>query len=692
MAEASGPDVSGSVVAFEGLPETISTQLRLLPTSSQILILPSVQCYLPVEDADRKFEPHAFIRKAHEAVKARDKTARTFLRASATTGRRLVFLSGGTPSAQALCIRQIMRHETQGDYTEAEAMFHFLVKEGLAGLDSQAKKWQTDKTHSGSRTTSRSSSRTQPQQQQNVPQRSDKSDEDPTTRAMRAAEALDLQTASLQPSNELDLTASSRPRSSSLPMYGYSDNFGDAAPFFVFGAQRRPSTFSIAGTMDDCSAIPATPGISVTRYDEESISQPAFTGFTDLQPSPSCVGETYCPTFLHSPRFDAFSTTMFDNLEAQSPKATTGDEMRIPAIRTSLTRVRSLDRIYSASPVHRDLCIPSADTEKNSEGLGRPHSCMVKSDETELARRPSFLDGTRTIAVRPQQQAKIVQLSPVPAEKRRKQSCSSYVDRGTDAGGALGQLEPFSPVLPITEDLVIYLRDEVPDGLLENVIRSFKEGVFPVLSNSLEGSETDTVNDQLPSTPPSQSIHDSDGSTEATADDEESAIVAPLVEIDEYDPYAYIQGAWPPTKPLKTVTTVKVVERPPTPEETPIAFLSEDDREEKFHDFNVVESLSPVAVQNSLRSVLRIYFPPETQGPRHFSFGLLPELETLWEPIFREAEPGSPRANKRRMDQILAVGSQRSVKKEFSSSVVGLLEKLGTKQSGMSRSGRLDFR
>ena len=163
------------------------------------------------------------------------------------------------------------------------------------------------------------------------------------------------------------------------------------------------------------------------------------------------------------------------------------------------------------------------------------------------------------------------------------------------------------------------------------------------------------------------------------------------MEIDEYDPFAYVQSAWPPPKPVESVPRPMKVECPPTPEKSPVSYVS-NRKEEKFYEFKCGSNQTAVAIQNSLRSVLSIYFPPGTSGYRQFSLSLLPELEGLWEPIFREAEPGSPRANNRRMDQILAVGSQKGVKKTYSSAIVGLLDKLGTKKSGMRRSGRLDFR
>lgn len=697
MSRTNDTESSGSIVAFEGHPETISTQLRLLPTSPQILILPGVHCYLPTDDGHQHCETHDYIRKAHDALMARNETARAFLQSSTPSDKRLVFMNGGTPSAQALCIRHIMTRETRGDLVEAEAMFNFLVKEGLGALELQAKKWnekdeasekrcEATKAHLYPNAPPKISPQGQEHEQERGSQKelSDELDEDPITRAMRAAEALDRQTANLQPSNDLDLTLP-RSRSASLPMYGYSDNFGDAAPFFVFGSRPRANsdtTFQEAA--DDVPVPITTPRFSVTHYDDQTVDHSTFAGSKDPEPSPRCVGEIYGPTFLHSPLVDTLPTSKSDVLDVRS----SGDvvfgeasliDMRLPPNRGPVTRVRSLDRIFPSTPKYHDLCIPLRVAEADTESPRRPHSCMVVPDETDpSSSRLNFIDGPRTIVVRSKQPS-IVSLTPVPTDRKRKPSCS-YVDRGTDADVAIEKPEPFAPALPVTEDLVVYFRDDVSDVLLDTVVKSFKDGAYPILSNSPDGSEADTANDQLPRTPKSQSIYKEGETPKGT-----------FVDVDEYDPFAYIQSTWPPPKPVESVPAPMKVERSPTLEKSPVPSISID-KNEKFLEFVFSSNQTAVAIQNSLRAALSIYFPPGTSGYRQFSFSLLPELEGLWKPIFREAEPGSPRKNNRRMDQVLAVGSQKAIKKDYSLAIVGLLDKLGTKKSGMRRSGRLDFR
>ncbi|KAF4125890.1 hypothetical protein GMORB2_1136 [Geosmithia morbida] len=716
MSDARADSSLGSIVAFEGHPETISTHLRLLPTSPQILILPNIRCYLPTPDQDGKIEVHDFIRRAHDAVKARNEIARSFLQSATAANKRLVFMDGGTPSAQCLCIRHIMKYETEGDDSEAEAMFNFLVKDGLAGLEAQSNKWYgktpslTDKekedpsepantrghTEPASPNTLRRHRSSVPLQRRLPPVQSH---EDPITRAMRAAEALDRQTENLQPSNDLDLTTASRRRSVSLPMC-YADNFGDNAPFYVFGGRSAADArISTDGSLQDeeQSELTSSLRFSVAQHENESsLNLPPLTAFGERNRSPSCVGESYFPTFLHHGSIDADAPSISESVDLRSSAGVVFGEASLVDMRPAkspITRVKSLDRIYTSLSALDDLELSPKSNEPESASVRIQSSQMVADGEFGPATTRLDLDvSPRTVVVQ-EQGSGIVNLAPVPAIYKRKTK-SFYVDRGTDAEAEAKKLQaPFLPVLPMTEDLVVHLREEVPDALLDRIFNSFREGNYPVLSSSSspDGSEAETASGHLPSTPDSNSSRTTTGDDDVSrshSNQAELAVASPAMDADEYDPFAYMQKQ--PT-PLNPAALAMKVRRPPTPDKTPAPSVLETS-DGKFHEFKIASDQTPVAAQNSLRSTLKTYFPPEAHGYHQFRFALLPELEGLWKPIFREAESGSPRANDRRMDQIVAIGSQKGVRREFSSSITGLLDKLGSKPSGVSRSGRLDFR
>ncbi|KAG7106378.1 hypothetical protein HYQ44_013974 [Verticillium longisporum] len=200
----------GTLVSLEGPVDVLATQLRLLPTSPQIFILPQVQTYLEDGDPSERFDARSFVRRMHNAIAARNEIAYSFLKDSTPDNKRLVFMNGSTPGAQAICIKTIAEHETDGDIAHAELLFNDIVKHGAAGLEDD---WFSR----------------QRQDRHHIPA------EDPIVRAMRAAEALDRLTADLQPNTDVDLTFKARPRSMSLPIYSFDDRFGDAAPFYVFG-------------------------------------------------------------------------------------------------------------------------------------------------------------------------------------------------------------------------------------------------------------------------------------------------------------------------------------------------------------------------------------------------------------------------------------------------------------------------
>lgn len=697
--------IFGSIVAFEGHAETISTQLRLLPTSPQILILPSIQSYVSKDDnLSDCFDARLYVKQTHDALIARKQVAQDFLSGSTPGNKRLVFMNGGTPGAQASCIKAIMKHETDGDYLQAELIFNYLIKEGMAGLNNPARDWRTRNTfeYFGEYDYNEEL-------------------EDPITRAMRAADALDRQTASLQPSNELDLTGVFRPRSNSLPLYGYTDNFGDAAPFFVFGAKGQPedneSVYEDALEEDDSNRNSINPRSSrtsifaITHY--EKPTDEVFPGFTNLQPpspkmpfprSPSCIGEAYAAKMMQgplgpnvfTPRAEGFSIRSTDNVVYGEASLL---DMRLSGRRASLTRVKSLDRIYPAAPRYRDLCIPSDTPESERETTGefhqsapsgstRRHSCMViTSAKDARPSRLSYIEGPRTIVVRSNRPT--IKVAPVPQEKKRWPARASYVDRGTDAEDVPRQQEPFKPALPFLEDLVVLFKDDVGDGVVQSVVQGYRDGNYPVVSHSSATSEADEANASTPGTPKSQMLEDP-ACLDDSFQERDIAVVSRNSYTEEYDPFAYVQPTWPRRKSLEKETPTLNVERPPTPARTPTPSFSETD--EKILDFKIDSHKTAVAIQNSLRSILKVHFPPETQGYRQFQFPLLPELEGLWRPIFQDTEPGNSPENNRRMDQIFAIGAQRGVKKAYASAITGQLEKLGNKSSGMSRSGRLDFR
>ncbi|KAM0248686.1 hypothetical protein ACHAQJ_009360 [Trichoderma viride] len=662
-------EACGSIVAFEGHPDVVSTQLRLLPTSPQILILPAVQCYIANDDSEQAFEMRSYIRKIHDALTTRQEAARCFLHGATIANKRLAFLNGGTSSAQALCIKAIMKHETGGDRIEAEAIYSQLAKDGLAGLETK------------SRIHSRASSRGDEVM-------FDEELHDPITRAMRAADALDRQTANLQPHDMLDLTMTTRPRSLSLPLYGYSDGFGDAAPFFLFGAHVEDDEV----VEDDPPPALGAPTFALVDYNQPS--KQTMLDPSDLPPaSPSGVGKAqvrststlgvrHDHTEMLSPTAEIFNIRTNDNVTSGEP--TMLDKRKsASSFKGSLPRVKSLDRIYPISAKLRDLCIPGASAEMDAESTvpRRSHSFMVVDDARPPAiRRPSYFD-RRTVLSKGRQPT-VIDLALDKRPKRGQSTAGAFHGHlGTDI--APPAEAPFQPVLPWVEDLLVYFKDETPNVLLSSSINAFKSGNYPITSSSTSGSVYS--NNASTTLPP---LHQPTALDRGLNKKSHETSVLSMTD-DDLDPFAQTQPHQPRVGE-QIGPTVNIV-RPPTPAQTPPPSTK---KENKFYEFEILSGQTAVAVQNSLRSVLSVYFPPEAEGYRQFQFSLLPEFDGLWKPVFRESESrGSQRESNRRVDHILAIGSQQGVDKVYSSGIIKQLETIGTKSSDrQGRSGRVDFR
>lgn len=597
-----------------------------------------------------------------------------------------------------------MRHQTDGDNLEAQRIFDHLVREGLHGLDTQWSTWK-DATCRGPESVAELEAPTRtPKQEEPEPPESEETAEDPITKAMRAADALDRETESLQQSNELDLTLSQRPRCNSLPLYGYTDSFNDAAPFFVFGAQSKTprSRNVVPKSSKDMLLSPTTPRFAVTHYEDPTKDTP-YPGFASPA-SPSCVGESYGPqtAAMWSPMTLDYYTPRTTTFDMRSPDTSNFREsslMEVASLRglhppPAHRRIRSLDRIFTMTPKYGDVGPDDLASTPTAVPTPTPRAetfgyASIKSGSwgaSELKDDHATPDGNsikaaRTVTMKPSRGTII--FDPVPKDKKRRTVQSVYVDKGTDAAVPVPVAPDFEPLFSMEEDLVLHIKDEISDPVLEWAVMAFREGLAPVRVPSRCPAET-TNADTVRTTPRQQQCEVS-----VKEEPRPATMASPPMEIDEYDPFAYTQPARPVSQRASTLPSVPI-ERPPTPDRTPPPSIAE--KQDKFREFNIAAQQTAVAVQNSLRSLLNGYFPPESQGYRQFHFSILPELEGLWEPIFRQAEPGSPRKTGRRVDQIICIGSQKDVKREYAMSIMGQLDNLGKKRSGLSRSGRLDFR
>lgn len=637
-------------------------------------------------DEDR-FSARALIRNTHEAAQARHDVAMNFLRGSGASNKRIVFLSGGTAGAVSQCISTIGEHQARGDFVEAESIFRSISQGGVKGLTRQHKY-------------------SDPKTLQILGGEDDLEEpcwvtegfEDPITKAMKAADALYEETESLQP---VDYFTRKRPRSLSLPLYDHADAIGESSPFFVFGSTNgeaqldsnphsdEPSYFQ--QTTDDLSSVRST-------REQHVISR----GHLIFDRPPSCMGEPYKPSIAEH-RSQLFPPT--SDVVPSPPPTPDGvfyGEARLVqmrALRTNkqLRNTRSLDDLeLTQTTRRRDSSVSRSQVPKTDAPSDVPEA---KSRHLSIVEDPysskNLLDLPQARFVKAHTMT--IRKSPTFQKRLPKPARESYVHRGTDATDFEVEPssldEPFQPVLPLTEDLVIRFTGEACDPILDSVMQSLKTETLPVSPYTHTSTRTGRT--------------DSCSSTVITGDltHFKDPIWSPRVAeypcdwaSKEYDPFAArghpVRSSnstlHTPSPPPSTVSMY--TRQLPTPSQTPPPVPNRS--ESRFHEFPITVQPNAVAIQNALRSILNVYLTPQQHGGYHQSSrSPLPCMDNLWGPISRITEVhDNNRMTKGNTDLILAIGCQRGVKGDFLPALMGQIEKLGTKSSGISRSGRLDIR
>ncbi|KAI1826882.1 hypothetical protein F4861DRAFT_19389 [Xylaria intraflava] len=704
------PEYHGSLVAFEGPRDIISTQLRLLPTSPKLLVLPPVQSFFSKENTGSLFDVRSHILETHEACDARTEIARTFLRGSRPDNKRLVFLNGGTASAHMSCITAISQHETNGDIAAAETMYNQLIQHGVAGLKRQVR----PKKGSGSISSVDGIIETDGEDDEGL--------DDPISKAMRAADRLDRETAFLQDTHEIDLTITTRPRSMSVPARPVTDDLENAAPFYLFRATENNSKTPLYGAQEQ------------ERLAHVEARQSMMTARDPLSPS---FGEAQAIS-----HFTPTSTpgSPYAKFESMPGSPVLLGEARLVDIRPSMAphhkRIRSVDRIYATAIRNQDISLcnfpPSvlAKLEEPQSTLDSTH----KQEDDSLSKRPILRSNFYSNSPYPtsfKTNKTLVRKKSPPAlnlEIKDVKQPASYAIQGMDPGrnGAclvtqddpgrnmstkrtgntnsflnLGdELEidinrPFETVLPLTEDLVIHFKCEETEPKLEAMVQAFRDGTYPGSTTSLirEPKEDTQRLDKPIAIDTTRELAEQDTQDSQDTIQESTPIHQSS---DDYDPFAYYMN------PRSSITysskqdsgrqsqATVLVSTPPTPAQTPPPEIDTPPKR-AFHDFDIKACKTAVCVQNSLRSILNLYFPPENMGYQQFNFPMLPELSSFWRPVFREIVSEGPKTT-RKIDLILAIGAQKRVDKELLNAISGSLEKLGREPNGKSRSGRLDLR
>jgi hypothetical protein len=704
----------GKLVALEGDIETISTQLRLLPPSQKILVLPSLlENLAPNSDT---FDARSFVRDVHDILTERMETARSFLQSSTSTHPRLVFMNGGSVRARATCITRISENITNGNVEEAETIFNDIVKDGVAGImrhdevvveDEQTEKAEADEDgEKGER---------------------EGENEDPTLKAMQNAEFLDRENAVLQ---------SEQPAHNTTKLNGHNQDEGDDTENKIFegedfviqnnspvgedvlettaiNQEKTPNTGEIVFTASQGEEIRRT---MVTVPSKTSLKEKRNTFGPRSQPATPFTATSSPAEAVPQQTDDIDDDGEFEH-DLISPDETLASIPRTPPVEygearavnvqtaeahNPVRKVKSVDRFfpslfkYQEPPMSPKILKHTTSAYHLRSKPMAPGGFNNGHEETfQTLPRTTFIPGSQT-AIRGTTTLSDAVTSS--ASSTLAQPLRVFIDRGTDPEEIIAEVPameeevgPFEPVFAVVEDLVINFHPRGSNEIFDSVMRSYKNGSYPVLPTLEPTEQPELEFKPLPS--PISAM---------TTEGGHSRFLRPTshltAETDDvgcerrhtYDPYAYQQGfekKWPPKDRLGRAGSAVQSLEPPTPCSTP----PPHEIAEKFLDFAPVNVGNAISVQNSLRQVLSVHFPTSDGYSQHIcSAGS--EMDRLWKPVFRNDESAAIGNEGRTVDQIVALGCEDGVRKDYFAQISGQIERLGTKKDGVSRSGKLDIR
>lgn len=604
-----GPEHVGKLVALEGDAETIDTQLRLLPPSQKILIVPALPDIFSLSSNKGTFNARTFIRNVHTAFTERSETARAFLRSSTSKQPRLCILSGGSVSARATCISKIASN-LNGDIEEAETIFNEIVKDGVASL-----------------------------------MKLDDVDQDHITTAIEDVKDVKVPETVEHPTV---LTVPSRSRS-----------FTVEEKRSTFGPQYSISTLATASTL---GPIQASEDIEEDNKDIGFVS-PRAESLLSLPATPAVYAEAFLVDVQSGTPTKAVRKTQSVDMLYPS-----NSRLLVPTLAASPLRHTALDYHLRGSNFPK---------RHGDSYQTLPRTIFVKASQTTIKKSPTC--------------------SSVRSNSSSVQGAPPcvYVDRGEDAFSPIVNEpeEPFVPVFPVAEDLVIHLVDDNANVLLESVINSYKEERYPIMptpvfSSQLSKEEHSPItvsNEQHQKVLRRESYH--------TAETDDMG----YERRHDYDPYddSYSPGIkrqWPPMPRTMRLDSLGSSVGPPTPTLTPPPVPQSNSVAKKFINFTPIDPNNAINVQNSLRQLLSLHFPAGENGYSQHYYPVAPEADRLWKPVFRNDQSTIIGNDDRNVDQIIALGCEDGVKKDFFFQISGQVEKLGSKRDGLNRSGKLDIR
>lgn len=732
-------NLSGKLIALEGETNVIATQLRLLPPSQKILILPNFPETSVLEVEKEVFNARAFIRELQKAVTQRTETARTFLQTSTPTHPRLVFTVHGSVSARTTCITKISQNITNGNIEEAEAIFNHLVKDGIAGLA------KADKVVEEDQDIEEQAERDEDQAAgediraaQEVPERAfaDANDtQEQNTSSFTNADSvlermpsrgmppksrvMDLVRGMEKPSKEEGL---SEPRATRIPISKFASPTSHPNDEIVRTVltvpDRKTSIVEKRATFGHNQGAMRLDrlarGLSHQSLDDTDTDTDTYTDdeFSDLNIA-SPGGESIL-SVPQTPEGVEYGEACLVDVQSGSPTKSVKRAQSVDKLFPSNDRLQnysSIPRPLKQSKSHYQLrrepptsAVRDEDGQDSQRFPTLPRTNFVKASETTIKKSPTSSRSSRSL-----------RSTNSSSSSTETSDRAFFVERGTDAIEI--PIEdptevPFTPVFELVEDLVIHFTNDQPNDIFESVLRSYKSGSYPIIPAPPTPASSGT-----PSSPSSLINHEgseaslsprSISSLQLEVDPEVRPMSYLTDEADEYnynrrsfDPYS--DDSYPPDIKRPSRGNLGIAETPHSTfappnapvmveMDVPISMEAEENPLEKtFVEFSPVNTGNAISVQNSFRELLSIIFPA-SENYSQYMYPVATEIERLWKPVFRNEEGGPSGIESRTLDQIIAFGCEEGVKKDFFYQISGQIEKIGTKRDGSNRSGKLDIR
>ncbi|POS85431.1 hypothetical protein EPUL_003594, partial [Erysiphe pulchra] len=660
-------DVNGKLIALEGESEVISTHIRLLPPSHKILVFPTLQdCTTKVNDPEN-FDPRLFIRNVFAAFTRRLDIANSFLQASEPEHPRLVFMNGGSIRARTICIEGICTNLTAGDVKVAETIFNDLTKDGLIGLIRKLAE-TSNQSPNDQDTIDRVAENVVTDDHKKV-------DTDETTKNSpqlnrSRPEMLSLEKKFLGEEISHIGNCSSPGSTSFRHESSTNDGTNKIQTSYRFDNKNFQKEKSIS--IDEDKIVKTTFTL-VSRETTPSRDQAPIISPTCLTPStttPSIPG-----AYLQDSKDDSRRNSNLLDMKI--------DDLSFPSTPTTVERI-------TFTPQKFDDYTPRP---------RRPHSAietyvfrdyaqipLPSVSDLHLRKRPQFLrelnasnfasfSSNSSRADNPLSQLMNSQASNSSLHKLAKEK-RAYVDRGCSTEEPFGEIsdvedEPYVPIFEVVEDLIIHFTGSVEDVVFNNVLRSYQAGKLPA-HRPISLSESSKRHNEALSRPKTSYTKEGRFSTQnnTTHTNKITSIGSKSINSEFFEESKHL---------------------PPTPAITPPK-ISESDKKAKTKTltFSAANSSNLISAHNCFRRLLSSHLTAGKNGYSQYYQPVPVQVDRLWKPVFGNWNVSECVLKKTTIDQIIALGCASTVESEFMSQITGIVERLGSKRSGQSRSDKID--